>query len=220
MHKRELREKLFLDEVERSDCELTCCAVWQNCVRWSYSWICKHVGVGNFCVNFTFHYMSVGCNMGLTWKLPTPVCGPPTHGNFTLTSYKMSTHIDLFYYIIVTIPNWVCVCLCVSVWLSQRFTFKKIVCAKRAHRWECYVPSGDFICPSEDLNLDSPKSFQDSNTTWRSFSYIFKELSNDSKYMALWSMWRWFYGKSYMNKIQIMGWIGAPLHILCAFLPQ
>ena len=45
---------------------------------------CTHVGVRSFSVNSRFHLMSVGWNLGLTLKLPTP-----THG---LSVVNLSTH--------------------------------------------------------------------------------------------------------------------------------
>ena len=71
---------------------------------------------------------------------------------------------------------------------TQRFTFKKMCMCPVGI---LYVPRGDFMCPSQDWNFISSKSIQDISTTWTPFSYIFKELSSDTKHMAVWSIWRW-----------------------------
>ena len=55
-----------------------------------------------------------------------------------------------------------------------------LLCAQRAHWWEFYVPRGDFMCPSQDWNLDNSNCFQDIRTKWTPVPYIFKELSNDT----------------------------------------
>ena len=54
----------------------------------------------------------------------------------------------------------------------QRFTFEIFLCAQWAHWWVLYVPSGDFMCPSHNWNLDISKRSQDICTTWKPFSLL------------------------------------------------